>query len=133
MFEEKKYYCSEDEKSFTESELKAFYSEAVKSGCYEGTFCEWLNGCMIENNGSLEVSKLVTTIRSSGHTFQRWSISTRIGRSFIVRRHGAFWKAENGLMFSAENFGAFWNETEGGYYDMVKRISEDCIVLREEV
>lgn len=133
MFEEKKYYCSESEESFSESELKSLHAEAVESGCETDSFCEWLNGCMVENNGSLEVSKLVTTIRSSGHTFQRWSISTRIGRSYIVRRCGAFWKSENGLMFSAENFGAFWNETEGGYFDMVKRIDEDTAVLREEV
>lgn len=46
MFEERKYYSRESGESFTESELKAFYDEAVKSGCWEDSFCEWLNGCM---------------------------------------------------------------------------------------
>lgn len=132
-FEEKKYYCSESEESFTEAELRAYYNEDLESGSYDGSFCDWLNNCLYENNGTLEVPKLLATFRHKGHVFTKWSIYSDIGKTYIVRRCGAFWKAGNGMEFSADDGKYFWNNTEGGYYDMVKRISEDCIVLREEV
>jgi len=131
MFEEKKYFCTESENSYTESEMMEFYDNDFSE--HEGNFSDFLSACMVENNGTLITPKKELTIRYRGEETTYWNIRTDIGRHKIVRRHGPYWKADNGGLFSAEDDGTMFWEGDGSFWDVVQRISEDVAVIREEV
>ena len=57
---ERLFYCTEAEKLYTLSELRAFYeNEAGRDTTWFYGFPAWLNSCLYENNGTLvEIKKL---------------------------------------------------------------------------
>ena len=115
--------------------MKAFYNSAVNEGMTEAeSFCDYVKNCMVENNGTLITPKKLYTMRfPDGMTSTLWNIRTDIGRYKIVRRHGPYWKADNGGLFSAEDDGTMFYEGDGSFWDVIQRISEDVAVIMEEV
>ena len=61
MKKERLFYCTESEKLYTLSEIKAFFTED-NSG-YE-CFKDYLKNCMVENNGTLEEIRILYTIEN---------------------------------------------------------------------
>ena len=139
MFEEKKYFCTETENSYTESEMHDIYNEFHDEG---ETFSEYINSCMVENNGTLITAKKTMTVRNNGRETTYWNIRSEIGRLVNVRRYGCFWEAEDGTLFSlieeyksgyAVFCGPSANSPYGSsLYGLKKRISEDFAVLQCE-
>ena len=134
MFEEKKYFCNETENSYTESELREFYNEFHDEG---ETFAEYVNSCLVENNGTLITPRRECTFRLYGKEITFWNLRSNIGRLAIVHRCGCVWKAEDGTVFSLyaeykSGYTIFCNETDGSLYSLKKRIFEDVAVLQTE-
>ena len=69
MEKERLFYCTESEKLYTLSEIKAFFTED-NSGykCFE----DYLKNCMVENNGTLEEIRILYTIENC----TVWNIKT---------------------------------------------------------
>lgn len=59
---EKLYYCRESETLWTVPDLMAFYHENANDVEIEIGFDAWLNGCLYQNNGTLEEFKPLYTI-----------------------------------------------------------------------
>ena len=80
-FEEKKYFCTESENSYTESELHNAWKDAIKDGdtyC-TSTFEDFKKNCMVENNGTLkEVKKEYSVFdhKANKEVFSLWNIRT---------------------------------------------------------
>lgn len=139
MFEEKKYFCTETENSYTESEMRKAFEEYHVEG---ETFAEFINSCLAENNGTLITVKKERTLKLCGKETTFWNIRSDIGKLVNVRRHGSFWEAEDGSIY------ALVEEYKSGYavfcgpsknspygsslYSLKKRISEDFAVLQCE-
>lgn len=65
MEKERLFYCTESGNLYTMEELRKMYleSEDTEYEFIHGLgFSEWLNHCMVENNGTLEEIKILYTI-----------------------------------------------------------------------
>ena len=76
-FEEKKYYCTESENSYTETELRNCYHDFGYDETE--TYEEFKENCMYYNNGTLVQVKMLSAVvdMASGKTiYSVWNIKT---------------------------------------------------------
>jgi len=77
--EENLYYCTESEQLFTESDLAKCMeiSKADGDEFATGNLAEYINACLVENNGTLEkVKKIRSTYYKGIEIFSEWNIKT---------------------------------------------------------
>ena len=77
MFEEKLFYCTESENSYTLSEMEKARQDAINDGdtLYTDSLESFVNACLVENNGTLETIKKEYSIYENGkEIFSKWNI-----------------------------------------------------------
>lgn len=79
MFEEKLFYCTESENSYTLSEMEKARQDAIENGdtLFTNSIESFINACLVENNGTLETIKKEYSISENGiEIFSKWNIRT---------------------------------------------------------
>jgi len=69
------FYCTESEKLFTESEMKSFYD--TDNGGYD-SFAQYINACLVSNNGTLVEIKKEYTIMTANGIIEIWNVKSDI-------------------------------------------------------
>lgn len=79
MFEEKLFYCTETENSYTLSEMETERQNAIADGdtLFSENLESFINACLVENNGTLIKAKKEYSIAKNGvEIFSLWNIRT---------------------------------------------------------